>query len=268
MRPVAIPDYISQHNLSNAVILNKVQEIKKGLNRLHSPSPDISIIIPAYNEEERLLKTLSSLSCTNTHLSVEVVVVNNNSTDRTAELAEVCGCHCIAETRQGITPARNSGLRVAKGAIVLNADADTIYPPQWVNLMVAPLAKANIALVYGSYAFIPAEGSSRIVYFGYEHLSDFTKWLNKTFKEEAVNVYGFNSAFRRTEGLQVGGFDHPPGTNEDGWLALKLRNQLNKRLYYMHSHEGMVWTSDRRLQMDGGLVKGMWKRINRVWKNI
>jgi glycosyltransferase involved in cell wall biosynthesis len=263
MRPVTIPKYISKHNLSKEVILDKVQDIKKGLNRLRSSHPDVSIIIPAYNEEESILKTLSSIAASDTRHSVEVILVDNNSADKTAELAEASGCLCIPEYQQGVTPARNTGLKVAKGSIILNADADTIYPPQWINLMVAPLEKQDIALVYGTFAFIPTAGTPRLVYFGYEHLSDLTKWVNKTFKEEAVNVYGFNSAFRRLEGLEVGSFDHPPGTNEDGWLAVKLRSHHKKRLYHMQTPQGMVWTSDRRIQMDGGLLKGIRKRIIR-----
>ncbi len=266
MRPIAIPEYILQHNLSKEILQGKTTRISTNFKRLYSASPDVSVIIPAYNEEESILKTLSSLSFTATSKSVEVIVVNNNSHDATKELAVATGANCITEIEPGITAARNAGLKVSTGKIIMNADADTIYPPKWIDLMTDPLKDNHIAMVYGSFAFIPTKGASRSVYAGYEYLSGFSRWLNRNFREEAVNVYGFNSAFRRHEGMQAGGFDHPPGTNEDGWLALKLRNTLNKKLFHLRNPHAMVWTSDRRIHLDGGLVKGIWKRVKRAMR--
>lgn len=264
MRPIAIPEYILQHNLSKEVLQDKTTRISTNFKRLYSTSPDVSVIIPAYNEEKSILKTLSSLSFTATNKSVEVIVVNNNSHDATKDLAVATGANCITEIKPGITAARNAGLKMSKGNIIMNADADTIYPPQWIDLMTDPLNNNNIAMVYGSFAFIPTKGTSRRVYVGYEYLSGFSRWINRNFREEAVNIYGFNSAFRRHEGMEVGGFDHPPGTNEDGWLGLKLRNTLNKKLFYLSTQQAMVWTSDRRIHLDGGLMKGVWKRVKRT----
>ena len=264
MRPIAIPEYILQHNLSKEILQGKITGISTNFERLYSANPDVSVIIPAYNEEESILKTLSSLSSTATNKSVEVIVVNNNSHDATKELAVATGAKCITEIEPGITAARNAGLKVSRGSIIMNADADTIYPPWWIDLMTNPLNNNHIAMVYGSFAFIPTKGASRSVYLGYEYLSGFSRWLNRNFREEAVNVYGFNSAFRRHEGMQVGGFDHPPGTNEDGWLSLKLRNTLHKKLYHLNNQQAMVWTSDRRIHLDGGLMRGVWKRVKRA----
>ena len=114
-----------------------------------------------------------------------------------------------------------------------------------------------------AFLFLPTTGRPRLVYFLYEYIGDFVRWYNKRFKEEAVNVYGFNSGFKREQGLQVDGFDHPPDTNEDGWLALKLRNKGFGKLHYVTTIKALVWTSDRRLQMDGGLRKGFVKRFSR-----
>ena len=168
------------------------------------------------------------------------------------------------ETMQGITPARNAGLAAAGGKYILNADADTIYPPDWIEEMVKPLDKNNITSVYGRFSFIPTAGTPRVVYFFYEYAADFMRWVNKKFKEEASNVYGFNSGFKKDQGLQVNGFDHPPEANEDGWLALKLRNKGFGKLYYVTSLKALVWTTDRRIQTDGGLWKGFVKRVKRI----
>lgn len=263
MRPLSIPTHVLPHLQDKNQLLQRIQEIKTGIDNMKRGEPEVSVVIPAYNEEESILQTLSSLSASSTRKSVEIIVVDNNSADKTAELATACGVTCIRETKQGITPARNAGLQAAGGKYILNADADTIYPPDWIDLMTAPLDRDHTAMVYGTFSFIPTADTSRLVYFGYEHVSDFSKWINKKFREEAVNIYGFNSAFRREEGLKVGGFDHPPGTNEDGWLGLKLRVSLNKKLYHVKKRKAIVWTSDRRIQIDGGLVKGTFKRLKR-----
>ena len=262
MRPVAVPIHIAKHNQSAEILLKQVHAIKKALQGFSSSAPDISIIIPAYNEDENILKTLSSLSAAVTKKTFEVIVVNNNSTDRTGHLASLAGAVCIQETTQGITAARNAGLKIARGRFILNADADTIYPPEWIDLMTAPLYDEQITLTYGRFAFIPTQGTWRLVYFGYETMTGLSRWMNRM-GEEAVNVYGFNSGFRKEEGIAVDGYNHPPGSNEDGWLALKLRNTFQKKLCRITDTRAMVWTTDRRIQADGGLLKGIVKRLKR-----
>ena len=208
---------------------------------------------------------MASLAGNTTKRSVEIVVVNNNSKDRTEELALAAGTRCIKETTQGITPARNAGLAAARGKYILNADADTIYPDDWIEEMVKPLANnKEVGIVYGRFAFIPVGKTTRRVYFFYEYFAELTRWINTTFREEAMNVYGFNSGFRKEEGLKVKGFTHPPGTNEDGWLALKLRDNGFGKIHCVKNPKAMVWTTDRRIQIDGGLLKATMKRLTRM----
>lgn len=265
MRPIAVPSYIARHNQPVEVLEQRVQEIGANLQKFFSADPEVSVIIPAYNEEQHILKTLSSLSASVTSKKIEVIVVNNNSQDRTGQLVRLAGVICVEENEQGITQARNTGLDMARGRYILNADADTIYPPHWIDLMTAPLYNEKVALTYGSHAFLPEGNTKRFVYFMYELATGVSRWLH-TFREEAVNVYGFSSAFRRLEGLEVDGFKHPPGTNEDGWLALKLRHAFVKKLYRVSNPHALAWTTDRRIQADGGLFKGIIKRLKRHTK--
>ena len=104
----------------------------------------------------------------------------------------------------------------------------------------------------------------RLTYFFYEYAADFMRFVNKNLKDEAVNVYGFNSGFKRLDGLAVDGFNHPVGANEDGWLAVKLRDKGYGKLYGVTSTKALVWTSDRRIQSDGGLIKAITTRIKRI----
>jgi glycosyltransferase involved in cell wall biosynthesis len=263
MRPLAIPESIFKINKGKDALLNQIPVIAENFSKLKSTSlPLISIIIPAYNEEENILKTLYSLSRTTSKHSIEVIVVNNNSVDDTEKLALDCNVTCITEKKQGITNARNGGLAVAKGTYIINADADTIYPESWIDDMVSPLINDQlICLTYGKFSFIPIAKTPRFVYFFYEYASDFNRKICQLFKEEALNVYGFNSACRRLQCLDVDGFNHPKQTNEDGWLAIKLREKGYGKLHWVTFNRSIVWTTDRRIQIDGGIYKATFDRL-------
>ncbi|WP_207425537.1 glycosyltransferase family 2 protein [Pedobacter sp. SYSU D00535] len=265
MRPISIPHHILKFWSPSKDTQSLIEDTRRAYRELLKGEPEVSIVIPAYNEEENIVQTLASLAHNKTERSVEIVVVNNNSKDNTEALVKACGISCILETTQGITPARNCGLAQARGKYILNADADTIYPSDWIEEMIRPLAtNNNVAITYGRFSFIPIGNTGRFTYFFYEYFADFTRRLNKYIKDEAVNVYGFNSGFRRDQGLEVDSFNHPPGTNEDGYLALKLRNKGFGKLHYVTNTKALVWTTDRRIQIDGGLWKGTSKRIKRV----
>ncbi len=136
MRPIAIPAYIGNYYYKK----QDPQQVKEAYQKLYKGNPDVSIVMPAYNEEATIVQTLASLCSNETQWSVEIIVVNNNSKDATEALVKACGVNCILENTQGITPARNAGLAQAKGKYILNADADTIYPKHWIEEMVKPLA--------------------------------------------------------------------------------------------------------------------------------
>lgn len=262
MRPLSIPKNISKFNKGRAELEKEIPGIAANFKRLYAEQPLISIIIPAYNEEENILKTLYSLSLTSSTHRIEVIVVNNNSKDATAALATACGVICITETKQGITNARNGGLAIARGTYIINADADTIYPSPWIDDMVFPLINnTSVCLTYGKFSFIPIAETPRLVYFFYEYISDMNRKICQLFKEEALNVYGFNSACRRLECLSVDGFNHPEGTNEDGWLAIKLREKGYGKFQWVTSNRSIVWTTDRRIQIDGGIYKATYDRL-------
>ncbi|MBH2003303.1 MAG: glycosyltransferase family 2 protein [Sphingobacteriia bacterium] len=265
MRPIAIPRYIRELFQADPNQPATTEVIRELYPALCKEAPVVSIVIPAYNEEAGILQTLLSLCHNTTQWPTEIIVINNASTDRTEELVKAAGIPCVMEPRQGVAFARNAGLSVARGTYILNADADTIYPTNWIEQMVMPLATdAQTAVVYGRFAFIPTGSTGRLTYCCYEYLADCTRWFNKTFRNEAMNVYGFNSGFRREQGIAVDGFHHPPGANEDGWLALKLREKGFGKLYYVTRPAALVWTTDRRIQLDGGLWKGIWKRLKRI----
>lgn len=265
MRPIQIPKSIKKYINSDLSKAEMCQLAAEGYKNLYKGEPEISVVMPAYNETESIVSALASLCQNKTHRKVEIIVSNNNSKDDTEALAKACGVKVVSESRQGIAFARNAGMNAAMGKYILNADADTIYPEDWIELMVKPLIEdEQVAITYGRFSLIPTGSTGRVTYFFYEYITGFSRWYNKKVKDEAVNVYGFNSAFRKAHGLQVEGFNHPPGTIEDGWLALKLRNKGFGKLFYVYDVKALVWTTDRRIQIDGGLLKGTIKRVKRV----
>jgi glycosyltransferase involved in cell wall biosynthesis len=267
MKSLFIPAYISRCRAidpNDSLAKAKIREDYQA--NLAKGYPEISIVMPAYNEAANIVPTLASLCGNRTGHTVEIIVVNNNSSDNTAELVKACGVRCVNETRQGITHARNAGLLHARGKYILNADADTIYPEDWIEEMARPLVeRENVAITYGRFSFIPVGRTGRVMYYCYELLADMTRFYNHYKKTEAVNVYGFNSGFRLDQGLQVEGFSHPAGTNEDGYLALKLSRKGFGKMYRVSASRAIVWTTDRRIQMDGGLGRAIRKRLKRLF---
>ena len=99
----------------------------------------VSVVIPAFNEEKYIENTLFSLltSEQKTYINYEVVLVDNNSTDKTIAVAQKFAygmdLRIIKEVKQGRGAARARGFEEAKGDIILSADADTIFYKGWVE---------------------------------------------------------------------------------------------------------------------------------------
>ena len=103
--------------------------------------PRVTVVIPAYNEEGAIAEDLGSLKALldNTHLAYEIVVVNDGSTDRTAEEAgKVSGIRLLSHQRnRGYGAALKTGIRAAETDIIVITDADGTYPPRYIPELVA-----------------------------------------------------------------------------------------------------------------------------------
>jgi len=106
----------------------------------------ISIVIPAYNEEQGIQAVIRRLpACVD-----EIVVANNNSTDRTAEVAAALGARVVLETRQGYGAAYKRGLSAATKDVVVTMDADGTYPPEEIPGLVAALIDEQLDFISAS----------------------------------------------------------------------------------------------------------------------
>jgi glycosyltransferase involved in cell wall biosynthesis len=92
-----------------------------------------SVVVPCYNEEAYLPAAIRSLQRQDYDGEYEIVVVDNNSTDRTAEVARDLGVRVVSEPNPGVCNARQAGTTAATGDIVISADADTTYAPDWLS---------------------------------------------------------------------------------------------------------------------------------------
>ncbi len=94
----------------------------------------MSIVVPAYNEEKALPLTLASINHAllelQTHVNIksEIIVVDNVSTDSTAEVAKSFGARVIRHETRNIASVRNAGIQAAANELVLTIDADTLVP--------------------------------------------------------------------------------------------------------------------------------------------
>ncbi len=112
-------------------------------------NPMVSLVIPVYRAADTLICHILSLSMLKTILPYEVLFIDNNADIKSIGILEQFGATIIKETRQGITHARQKGLELAKGQVVLTMDPDTLYEPHYIDKMAIPFYfDANLVLCY------------------------------------------------------------------------------------------------------------------------
>lgn len=114
----------------------------------------ISVVIPAYNEEKYIGKCLISLM-NQTMKPDEIIVVDNCSTDKTADVAKHFGARVILEPRKGTSYARNTGFDEADGEILARTDADTVVDKRWIENIKKYTSNGDEALTGPVFLDIP-----------------------------------------------------------------------------------------------------------------
>ena len=200
---------------------NIYEEINKKLALKQSEQPLISVVVIAYNEERRLAACLWSLSELQTQYPIEILGVNNNSKDRTEEVYQRLGLPYYNELQQSPGFARQCGLNHAKGKYHFCIDADTFYPPLYVDLMMTKLLKPDVACVSSFWSFYPDEKHSAFGLTMFELIRDSFLFIQH-FKRPELCVRGMVFAFNADYARQVK-IRTDIRRGEDGSLALSLK---------------------------------------------
>ncbi len=226
----------------------------------HDPimgTPLVSVLIAAYNEEINILRCVSTLANQQTTVPFEIIAVNNNSADQTQETINNLHITRLFQPIQGAGPARQLGQEAARGTYILLADADCLYPPNWLNEMLGKLQQPGVVCVYGRYSFIGTPAIPRWQLLLHETMKDLVAELRHA-KRPYLNAYGISMGYLKSAGLAAGYIMHNT-RGEDGRLCFDMMQ--HGRVAAMKTRSARAWTGPRSLLRDGTLRQAIGNRI-------
>lgn len=228
-------------------------------------APVVSIIIPAFNEEKLLAASLAAVN-TAAHaafghagLAWELVVCDNNSTDRTAEIARAEGAKVVFEPVNQIGRARNTGASVASGQWLLFIDADSQPSPELLADVVTLTRRPDVLLAGATIALHEATWAFRLACGIWNTVSRLRHLVAGSF------ILVRTAAFR-----EVGGFDLKFFAGEELDLTLRLQKRVGRRdrqrTVILHRHP--LVTSARKLHLyrKGEMARFVIKSVLRPMK--
>jgi cellulose synthase/poly-beta-1,6-N-acetylglucosamine synthase-like glycosyltransferase/peptidoglycan/xylan/chitin deacetylase (PgdA/CDA1 family) len=225
----------------------------------------VSVIVPAYNEKECIENTLRSLA-RSTH-PIEIVVVDDGSTDGTPEIAESLGLPNVRVVRQanaGKPAALNNGVRHARHGIVVMMDGDTVFEPDTVRHLVQPFADPSVGAVAGNAKV----GNRRTLIGAWQHI-EYVMGFNLDRRMYDLlrcmpTIPGAIGAFRRAAVLEVGGMSDDT-LAEDTDVTIALHRAGWRVVYEEHAR---AWTEapgslrqlwSQRYRWSYGTMQALWK---------
>jgi glycosyltransferase involved in cell wall biosynthesis len=182
----------------------------------NSLKPKLSIVIPAFNEEKYLPKTLDALNnaLSKVHFNSEIIVVDNNSTDRTASIAESYGAIVVFEEKNQIARARNAGAKLSKSDYLLFLDADTLITKEHLIAVIQQLDSGKVA---GGGCKV---GTSEQISYSVNLVLSAWNFISRTQKLAAGSfVYVLRDAWKET-----GGFDEEFYASEEIWFSKGIKD--------------------------------------------
>jgi glycosyltransferase involved in cell wall biosynthesis len=214
------------------------------ISTTEAPKPTISLIIPAYNEEAYLPACLDAIMRNVAGKAVEIIVVDNNSTDDTKQIIErYPAVTYVFEPHKGITRARQCGFVQSRGDILAYVDADTRPPAGWIEQIAEQFsANDNLACLSGPYSFYDLGRFRNSMSSHWFTIARPLYWLTGHL------MVGGNFAIRRDKLEKMGGFNRSiEFYGEDVDIGKRARQQ-GKVLF---SRRFVMPTSGRRMKKMG-----------------
>lgn len=226
----------------------------------------LSFVIPAYNEEAFIGKCLESIlaDAKNCFHEVEIIVVDNNSTDRTGEIAaSYAGVKVVKEKNKGIVWARQAGYLAATGDIIANVDADNVLPNGWINKVFAEFSQNNGLvglsgpLIYYDMSWLVNLEVKIFYILGY-----FAYIFNQFVFGRGNMLQGGNFIISRQAMEKIGGYNTDiVFYGEDTDVA----RRLSKVGFSKFTFSLPILSSGRRLSKEGVVISGLRYGINYFW---
>ncbi len=213
---------------------------------------NLSVVIPAYNEEKYIGGTLEELIALAGNDIYEIIVVDNASTDKTAAIAKKYKkVRVIKESRKGLTRARQAGLMAATGDLIAYIDADTHIKPGWFHKVIREFEKnKRLVCLSAPYSLYDVSKWKRMAVWTYWNLLAYPTY--KLLMQ--YMVLGANFVARRSVLLKIGGFNENIAFyGEDTDIARRL-HRVGKVKFLRKS---LVTSSARRMEAEGWIKIGL-----------
>jgi cellulose synthase/poly-beta-1,6-N-acetylglucosamine synthase-like glycosyltransferase len=225
------------------------------------PAPTITLLIPAFQEEQALPATISNIAALDPQPD-EILLVDGGSTDTTLALAKAAGFRTIVAPEKGRGPQINHGVAEANGDYVLVLHADSLLPTDAITHVRTTLADTTLALA----SFCPIIRGTKLRWFTTAH--NFVKtWYPivthpRLFFKGVRLLFGDHAMFfRRSDYLAVGGIPAEATIMEEADLCIRLAQRGKVKLTLKP-----VITSDRRIAEWGPLKANyLYLKIGIMW---
>jgi len=227
----------------------------------------LSLIIPAYNEGAVLPKTLANTikRVGVQGREVEIVLVNNASTDRTGEIARsFAQVKVVDEPRKGLVRARQTGFINSTGDLIANIDADSLIPEGWIEKIFQEFEKnPKLVALSGPYIYYDLPSWFNRLSRVYYALGLWSSYLTFHSARRGAMLQGGNFILRRSALEQIGGyhFDQFDFYGEETDVAMRICEVGKIKFAFSLS---MV-TSGRRLAKEGMLRVASRYALNYFW---
>jgi cellulose synthase/poly-beta-1,6-N-acetylglucosamine synthase-like glycosyltransferase/peptidoglycan/xylan/chitin deacetylase (PgdA/CDA1 family) len=244
---------------------------RHGIPRWSAPPP-VTVVVPAYNEEAGIEATVRSLVATDYPGRMEIIVVDDGSTDRTAEIAASLGLPGVRVIRQpngGKPSALNTGIAQAAHDILIMVDGDTVFEPSTIGNLIQPLADPSVGAVSGNTKV----GNRRGMIGRWQHI-EYVIGFNLDRRAFDLlgcmaTVPGAIGAFRRSALTSVGGVSLDT-LAEDTDLTMAICRAGWRVVYEEHARAwteaptslGQLWR--QRYRWCYGTLQAMWKHRGAV----